>query len=151
MKSLCLPLLLTFAFELFEAGPMIECPKYGARPDPASHGDLVFDGQVWCDRCYEYNRELIRPREIQEIESWCHMISTAFGLPPVHIEKTPILAFIGWRPRGSWRKQTTGSGPSDFILRDADYPPSAMNWRIFIPAKTTPGSGPKCLPCWRPG
>lgn len=53
---------------------------------PASHGDLVFDGQVWCDRCHEYNRELIRPREIQEIESWCQMISTAFGFPPVQIE-----------------------------------------------------------------
>jgi ribosomal protein S27AE len=68
------------------ATPMLKCPKCGAILDPASHGDLVFDGQVWCDRCHEYGRELIRPREIQEIESWCHMISTAFGFPPVHLE-----------------------------------------------------------------
>ena len=66
--------------------PMIKCPKCGAMLDPASHGDLVFDGQVWCDRCHEYHRELIRPREIQEIESWCYMISKAFGFPPVQIE-----------------------------------------------------------------
>ena len=47
------------------ATPMLKCPKCGAMLDPASHGDLVFDGQVWCDRCHEYDRELIRPREIE--------------------------------------------------------------------------------------
>jgi hypothetical protein len=76
------------ADEFMEASatPMLECPKCGAGLDPASHGYLVFDGQVWCDRCHEYDRELIRPREIKEIESWCNMIGTAFGFPPVPLE-----------------------------------------------------------------
>lgn len=68
------------------AAPMLECPQCRAVLDPADHGDLVFDGQVWCDRCHAYDRELIRPREFQEIESWSHLICTAFGFSPVPLE-----------------------------------------------------------------
>ncbi|MFZ5447860.1 MAG: hypothetical protein ACOZFS_04395 [Thermodesulfobacteriota bacterium] len=65
---------------------MMECPRCRAVLNPADHGKLVFDGQVWCDRCHEYDRELIRPREITEIEAWCHIICQTFGLPAIGIE-----------------------------------------------------------------
>lgn len=66
--------------------PMLECPRCRAVLDPADHGDLVFDGRVWCDKCHAYDRELIRPREFPEIESWGRMICTAFGFSPVPLE-----------------------------------------------------------------
>ncbi len=69
------------------ATPMLKCPKCGAILDPASHGDLVFDGQVWCDRCHEYGRELIRPRDMKEIEAWSRMICQVLGFPPVLLEE----------------------------------------------------------------
>lgn len=64
----------------------MECPKCRAVLDPADHGNLVFDGRVWCDHCHAYDRELIRPRDIREIEAWSHLLCTAFGFPPVHLE-----------------------------------------------------------------
>lgn len=69
------------------AGAILECPQCRVVLNPAEHGNLVFDGRVWCDRCHAYDRELIRPREIKEIESWSHLICQAFGFPPVHIEQ----------------------------------------------------------------
>jgi hypothetical protein len=66
---------------------MMECPKCGAILDPASHGDLVFDGQVWCDRCHEYGRELIRPRDLKELQAWSRIICRAFGFLPVPLEE----------------------------------------------------------------
>jgi len=65
---------------------MMECPKCGAILDPAHHGDLVFDGRVWCDRCREYGRELIRPRDLREIQAWSRMICQELGFPPVLLE-----------------------------------------------------------------
>ncbi len=68
------------------AARRLRCPKCQVELNPADHGNLVFDGQVWCDRCHAYDRELIRPREIQEIEAWVRLISTAFAFPPVRLE-----------------------------------------------------------------
>ncbi len=65
---------------------MLECPQCRAVLDPAAHGNLVFDGRVWCDRCHAYDRELIRPREFQEIVSWSHLICRAFGFFPVPLD-----------------------------------------------------------------
>jgi len=65
---------------------MMMCPKCRAALNPADHGNLVFDGRVWCEACHEYDRELIRPREMPEIEAWSHLICTAFGFSPVHLE-----------------------------------------------------------------
>ena len=65
---------------------MMECPQCGAILDPAHHGDLVFDGRVWCDRCHEYGRELIRPRELREIQAWSGMICRELGFAPVLLE-----------------------------------------------------------------
>ncbi len=64
----------------------LKCPQCRAVLNPANHGNLIFDGQVWCDKCHAYDRELIRPREIKEIKAWSHLISTAFAFPPVHLE-----------------------------------------------------------------
>jgi len=67
--------------------PMLACPQCGAALDPANHGNLVFDGRVWCDRCHAYDRDLIRPREIEEIEAWSDLICRAFGSPAIQIEQ----------------------------------------------------------------
>ena len=68
---------------------MLECPQCRAALDPADHGNLVFDGRVWCDKCHAYDRELIRPREFPEIESWSHLLCAAFAFPPVNLEIDP--------------------------------------------------------------
>jgi hypothetical protein len=78
---------------------MLECPKCGAVLNPASHGDLVFDGQVWCDRCHEYGRELVRPRVLKEIKAWSRMICQAFGFPPILLKENTDAAV--YRKRAS--------------------------------------------------
>jgi hypothetical protein len=37
----------------------MNCPQCGTPIDPARHADLVFDGQVWCDRCHRYDDRLM--------------------------------------------------------------------------------------------
>lgn len=64
----------------------MHCYKCGRVVDPAQHGDLIFDEQVWCDRCHYYDRELIRPRDFQEIQAWSHLICANFGCAPVLLE-----------------------------------------------------------------
>ncbi len=66
---------------------ILECPKCGRILDPGRHGDLIFDGQVWCDRCHEYDRELIRPRDFPEIKAWSQLICEAFGRDPVSLRE----------------------------------------------------------------
>ncbi len=72
---------------------MLACPQCRAVLNPADHGNLVFDGRVWCDKCHAYDRELIRPREFNEMQSWSRLICTAFRFPPVplEIEDNPAL------------------------------------------------------------
>jgi hypothetical protein len=67
-------------------GRRLACPQCAAELDPADHGNLVFDGRVWCDRCHAYDRELIRPRPIEEIEAWSRLICRAFVSPAIRIE-----------------------------------------------------------------
>ena len=69
------------------AAPMLKCPQCRAVLNPADHGNLVFDGRVWCDRCHAYDRDLIRPREIKEIEAWSGLICRAWGSPAIRIEQ----------------------------------------------------------------
>ena len=66
---------------------ILECPKCGRILDPGRHGDLIFDGQVWCDRCHEYDRELIRPRDFQEIKAWSQLICTSLSLEVVSLRE----------------------------------------------------------------
>ncbi|MDP3181435.1 MAG: hypothetical protein Q8M54_01300 [Desulfobaccales bacterium] len=65
----------------------MNCPKCNRLVDPATHGDLIFDGQVWCAECRVYGWELTRPRDFQEIKAWGPLIWTAFGYEPVLIEQ----------------------------------------------------------------
>ena len=65
----------------------LECPKCGRVLDPERHGDLIFDGRVWCDRCHEYDRELIRPRDFQEIKAWSQLLCETLGLEPVSLRE----------------------------------------------------------------
>ncbi len=67
----------------------VNCPKCNRPVDPARHGDLIFDGQVWCDRCHGYGWELTRPRDFQEIQAWGRFICAAFGQGPVPLEEDP--------------------------------------------------------------
>ena len=63
----------------------MNCPKCGKPLDPARHGDLVCDGQVWCDGCHAYARQLLQPREFSEIQAWGRRICEAFGYAPVDL------------------------------------------------------------------
>ena len=66
---------------------ILECPKCGRILDPGRHGDLIFDGQVWCDRCHEYDRELIRPRDLPEIKAWSQLICTSLSIEVVSVRE----------------------------------------------------------------
>jgi hypothetical protein len=67
---------------------MIKCPKCRTILNPSNHGYLVFDGQIWCDGCHDYDRELIRPRPINEIEAWSNLLCRVFDFPSVTLEKS---------------------------------------------------------------
>jgi len=67
----------------------MKCPQCEASLDLDRHGYLIFDGQVWCDRCRSYDGELLRPRDFQEIKAWSRMICENFGFAPVHLEENP--------------------------------------------------------------
>ena len=60
-------------------GESLTCPGCGKELDPARHGELVCDGEVFCDQCRRYPRLLLEPRELQELEDWNRRICQAFG------------------------------------------------------------------------
>lgn len=64
----------------------MHCPACHKHLDPARHGDLVCDGQVWCAECYIYDRRLIQPRDIEELKEWGRRICQAFGYRIFSIE-----------------------------------------------------------------
>ncbi len=63
------------------------CPDCGKILDPANHGELVCDGQVYCDGCRLYDRRLLQPREFEEIQEWSRRIIQSFGFEPVILLK----------------------------------------------------------------
>jgi hypothetical protein len=67
----------------------MNCPQCGIPIDPARHGDLVCDGQVWCDRCHRYDERLMEKRPFPELETWAQEICQAFGQAPVHLRRDP--------------------------------------------------------------
>jgi hypothetical protein len=64
----------------------MRCPECGKLLDLERHGYLVFDGLVWCDRCRTYDRELLWPREFQEIEAWARLMAENLGFEPIPLE-----------------------------------------------------------------
>jgi hypothetical protein len=66
---------------------LLTCPGCGKSLDPANHGELVCDGEVFCDGCRLYDRRLIQPREFQEIQDWNRRICEAFGFEPVTLRQ----------------------------------------------------------------
>lgn len=60
----------------------LTCPGCGKLLDPERHGELVCDGEVWCDECHRYARLLLEPRSLTELEEWNRQICQAFGFAP---------------------------------------------------------------------
>jgi len=67
----------------------MNCPRCGILIDPTQHGDLVFDGQVWCHGCHHYDNRLLELRPFPELETWAQKICGAFGQEPVHLRRDP--------------------------------------------------------------
>jgi hypothetical protein len=63
------------------------CPDCGTILNPANHGGLVCDGEVFCDGCRLYDRRLMQTREFEEILAWSRRICEAFGVEPVTLVK----------------------------------------------------------------
>lgn len=89
----------------------MHCP--GCRKSLAleRHGDLVFDGQVWCDRCRSYDERLLELLPFPELESWAERICEAFGQEPVCLERDPDYLP---NPRKYWNGHT-------FLLAEASH------------------------------
>jgi hypothetical protein len=60
----------------------VECPQCGKTLDPTCHGELVCDGQVFCDSCHHYDRRLLAPLPLEEIAGWHRRLCYAFGYEP---------------------------------------------------------------------
>ncbi|MDD5642371.1 MAG: hypothetical protein PHX53_12025, partial [Syntrophales bacterium] len=67
----------------------MNCPRCGILIDPVQHGDLVFDEQVWCQGCHQYDDRLLEARPFPELESWAQKICAAFEQEPVHLQRDP--------------------------------------------------------------
>jgi hypothetical protein len=66
-------------------GKLMNCPQCGVILDPARYADLVFDGQVWCNRCHRYDDRLLEKRSFPELEAWAQRLCQAYGQDPVHL------------------------------------------------------------------
>jgi len=71
----------------------VECPRFGKTLDPADHGGLVCDGEVFCEGCHRYDRRLLESLPWEEIIRWNQRICQAFGYPPpaLAMEESPPL------------------------------------------------------------
>jgi hypothetical protein len=67
----------------------MNCPKCLASLDLERHGDLVFDGEVWCDRCRSYDERLLMLLPFAELEAWSRRICEALGRDAVRLERDP--------------------------------------------------------------
>ena len=65
----------------------MNCPKCGTAIDPAHHGSLVFDGQVWCENCHRYEARLTEALSFAELEAWAQRICQAFDQETVHLAR----------------------------------------------------------------
>jgi len=95
----------------------MNCPGCGNLIDPVQHGDLVFDGQVWCNRCHQYDERLLEKRPFPELETWAPQICRAFGQEPVDLQRDPEYLPD---PQKYWEGDT-------FLLAEADH-----GWRSIM-------------------
>ena len=75
---------------------VLTCPGCSKILDPVNHGGLVCDGEVFCDGCKSYERQLLTARPFEEIEEWSRRICLAFGYEPVKLipgERPPVGPF----------------------------------------------------------
>lgn len=91
----------------------MNCPKCGKPIDPAEHGDLTFDDQVWCGHCHQYDDEVFRRRDFAELEKWAEKICAAFGYQPVVLLQKDSNYLVN--PRTYWKEGKT------FLLAEADH------------------------------
>lgn len=90
---------------------LLYCPQCGLLLDPARHGDLVFDGQVWCEGCHAYDDRLMEVRPFSELEMWAQQLCQAFGQKPVQLQRDS--AYLP-DPKKYWNGAT-------FLLAEADH------------------------------
>jgi hypothetical protein len=67
----------------------MNCPTCGKALDPEHHGDLVCDGQVWCDGCHRYDDRLMEVLSFSDLEAWTQRLCRAFNQEPVHLRHDP--------------------------------------------------------------
>lgn len=67
---------------LEDSSEILSCRGCGRILNPENHGDLVCDGEIWCDSCRIYPRELLKPRDFKDILEWTEKICTGFGYAP---------------------------------------------------------------------
>lgn len=60
----------------------MRCFQCGKTLDPACHGELVCDGEIFCDQCHRYDRRLLDLQPLEDIAQWNRHICQAFGYPP---------------------------------------------------------------------
>ncbi|MFZ5451203.1 MAG: hypothetical protein ACOZF2_04955 [Thermodesulfobacteriota bacterium] len=89
----------------------MHCPRCGILIDPVHHGDLVFDEQVWCQGCHQYDDRLLEVRPFPELESWAQMICAAWDQEPVYLQRDPDYLPD---PAKYWHGTT-------FLLAEADH------------------------------
>lgn len=87
----------------------MNCPQCGIRLDPAQHGSLVFDDQVWCENCHRYEARLTEARSFAELEAWAERLCQAFAQAPVRLQRDP--AYLP-NPQKYWNGAT-------FLLAEA--------------------------------
>ena len=67
----------------------MRCPQCGKILHPVNHGDLVCDGQIWCDGCRRYDDRLLQNRTFAELETWSRQLCRAFAQAPVELCRDP--------------------------------------------------------------
>lgn len=67
----------------------MNCPKCGKTLNPNRHGQMVCDGQVWCDLCHRYDERLLKILPFLDLEIWAQRLCRAFKQDPVHLRHDP--------------------------------------------------------------
>jgi len=94
----------------------MNCPKCDKTLEPDRHGQLIFDGQVWCDQCHCYDARLLATRPFKELETWAQRLCRAFGQEPVYLRRDPDYLPD---PRKYWNGAT-------FLLGEAYHEPRCI-------------------------